>query len=136
MSRKNNLQRRKTQADFDRRREEELKAKQEAKRQRKAANFQARQEEQHMEAPAPGEFVPTAAQAVCAPAAAAGGLRPSTLAVSGGAVAKAQRRQKNKGFRLKKNGACQSPRRRSDTGKGDSWPKARRDSRSLVPQLL
>jgi len=43
MSRKNNLSRRKTQANFDKTREVELKAKQEEKRLRKAANREKRE---------------------------------------------------------------------------------------------
>jgi len=76
MSRKNNLSKRKNQSDFDQRREEELKAKQDAKRLRKAVNAQVRQE-----------------------AAASASAKHKPLAVNSGAVSK----KKTKGFRMKKN---------------------------------
>ena len=84
MSRKNNLQRRKTQQSFDQRREEELKAKQEAKRERKAANHTAKQA-----AAAPPVVTPQA---------------HALSSVASGGVTKAKRLKPNKGFRVKKNG--------------------------------
>ena len=84
MSRKNNLQRRKVQQSFDQRREEELKAKQEAKRERKAANHEAKQ----AAAAPPAAVVPQA----------------HALPVASNGVSKPQRKQKQKGFRVKKNG--------------------------------
>ena len=84
MSRKNNRQRRKVQQSFDQRREEELKAKQEAKRERKAANHEAKQ----AAAAPPAAVVPQA----------------HALSVASNGVSKPQRKQKQKGFRVKKNG--------------------------------
>jgi len=99
MSRKNNLKRRATQHDFDKRREAEALAKLEAKRLRKAAHAPVTQPE-HM---AVGDAGPASASAGAPPARQSPLGDRSRLQVAAGGVAK--HKTKAKGFRIKKNGA-------------------------------
>jgi hypothetical protein len=99
MSRKNNLKRRATQHDFDKRREAEALAKLEAKRLRKAAHAPVTQPEPM----AVGDAGPASASAGAPPARQSPLGDRSRLQVAAGGVAK--HKIKAKGFRIKKNGA-------------------------------
>lgn len=105
MSRKNNLTKRKNQGDFDRRREEELKASQDKKRLKKQVAH-ARTAEQAQEAAAGDARMEDAAPQQ-APHVAA------TARVAAGRVSKTKR----KGFRIKKNVVREDARARRGRGR-------------------